>query len=388
MTLALHRPVAALVYAPVCISLVLTSPDCFGQEGTERPAAPIASMSALTFTPDGILMIGDSQAAAIVAIDLGPRPRQAKAAPVDLADVETKIAALVGSRASDVVVHDMAVDPLSFDIYLSVSRNRGRWREAFTLPNDLGNATELVRIRQDGRLEGVDLTGRGWTRALLPRPVAPGKKHLFKEGVDPRTEAITDLAWDEGTIWVAGLSNEEFSSAIWRVPYPFRDSKASVTTVENYHVAHREWETASPVRTLLPHRIRGRKVLIAAYLCTPLVVFDTDQLKDGAHVRGRTVAEFGSGNYPLDMVLTRSSKGDRIFLANSNLPALVIRVDAIDNFTGALTEPVDAYTAGIPAEYRSGVSLQQLDNLGERHLVALRRLPGGTLNLETWPLAP
>jgi hypothetical protein len=32
--------------------------------------------------------------------------------------------------------------------------------------------------------------------------------------------------------------------------------------------------------------------------------------------------------------------------------------------------------------------VQQLDLLGPNHLVMLRRLPGGTLDLETWQLAP
>jgi len=381
------RPLAISLSSSLVLGLAI-APLCAAQEATPGSAPPIASMSALAFTPEGVLLVGDAQEGAVFAVELGERAKATETREVDLADVETRIGALIGARASDVVVHDLAVDPVALDIYLAVSRNRGRWRNAFDLPNDLGNATELVRIHQNGRLEGVDLAGRAWTRALLPKPIAPGKKHIFKDGVDPRTEAITDLAWDEGTIWVAGLSNEEFSSAIWRVPYPFTGASAAVTTVENYHVAHRAWETESPVRTLLPHRINGRKVLIAAYLCTPLVIFETDQLKDGAHVKGRTIAEFGSGNYPLDMVRAQSAGKDRVFLANSNLPALVVTLDAIDRFEGALTEPVDSYTAGLVPEYRSGVSLQQLDNLGERHLVALRRLPGGTLDLETWALRP
>lgn len=374
------------------LAMALTALPTLAQEAGKppapKPAPPITSMSALAFAPDGVLLVGDTGAGAIFAVDLGARTKVEKAQRVDLKDVETKIAALVGSRASDIMVHDMAVDPLTFETYFSVSRNRGRWSNAFDLPNDLGPATELVKVRQDGSLQGVDLAGHAWTRAVLPRTIAPGRKHLFKEGVDPRTESITDLAFDEGTVWVAGLSNEEFSSAIWRVPYPFTGSSATVTTVENYHVAHRAWETASPVRALLPHRMDGRKVLIAAYLCTPLVIFDTEGLKDGAHVKGRTIAEFGSGNYPLDMVIARSSRGDRLFLANSNLPALTVRLDAIDQFKGALTEPVESYTAGLKADYRSGVSLQQLDNLGDKHLLVLRRLPGGTLDLESWPLAP
>ena len=339
-------------------------------------------MSALTFAPDGTLFVGDAKNAAVFAIDLGERERRTEATPVGVRDVETKIAALLGTRPEDVLVHDLATDPVSLDVYLAVSRNRGRWSTPFTLPNDLGDATELVRIGGDGKLAGVDLAGRPFSRADLPKVIAPGKAHAFKTGVDPRTEAITDLAWDEGQVWVAGLSNEEFAAALWRVPYPF-DGKAHVTTVENYHVAHGEWETSAPVRALLPYRLNGKRYLIAAYLCTPLVLFETDSLVDGAHVKGRTIGELGSNSYPLDLVAARGRAGERLFLANSNLPVLVIDPKDVEAFQGALTEPTEDYTVGIAAEYRPFAGVQQLDVRGDRQIAMLRRMANGQLDLET-----
>ena len=350
------------------------------------PAPPIATMSALAFAPDGTLFVGDARQAAVFAVELGPRERRSDA-ELSIPDLETQVAALLGTRPEDVVIHDLAVDPLSLEPYLAVSRNRGRWTLAWNVPNDLGDATELVRIGDDGRLHGVDLGGKPWRRTDLPKPVAAGSKHPWKPGVDLRTEAITDLAWDEDHLWVAGLSNEEFSSAIWRVPLPLGGAPAAVTTVENYHVAHEKWETEAPVRALLPYRLNGRKHLIAAYLCTPLVVFDTEELKDGAHVRGRTVGEFGSGNYPLDLVAVSTRNGVRLFLANSNLPLLIIDPKDIERFEGALTEPVDGYTAGVPTQYRSGVGMQQLDRRGENQVVFVRRVANGALELDTWALA-
>ena len=314
------------------------------------------------------------------------RPPATRAAPrFAISDLETQIAALVGTRAENVVVHDLAVDPISLDVYVAVSRNRGRWRSSWTLPNDLGDASELVRIDGQGRLHGVDLAGRRWTRTDLPRPVAVGTKHPFKDEVDARTEAITDLAWDDGSLWVAGLSNQEFSSAIWRVPYPFPKTPATITTVENYHVAHEKWETEAPVRALVPIVLNGKKHLVAAYLCTPLVVFETEALRDGAHVRGKTVAEFGSGNYPLDLELVTTRRGPRLFLANHNLPLLIVDPEAVAK-APAMTTPDEAYASGVPAEYRSGAGIQQMDRRGDTQMVVLRRQPSGDLALETWPL--
>ena len=352
--------------------------------GAEAPGAPnpppITAMSALEFSPDGILFVGDARAGAIFALDLGPRTKPAETPAVQLPDLETQIAALIGTRADDVVVHDLAVDPVSLDVFLAVSRNRGKWRSSWSLPNDLGDASELVRVDAKGDLHGVELAGVPWTRALLPKPVAPGKKHEWKE-TETRTEAITDLAWDDGTLWVAGLSNEEFSSAIWRLAYPFSDKPTGITTVENYHVAHEKWETEAPIRALTPLTLDGRKYLVAAYLCTPLVLFETAALVDGAHVKGRTVAEFGSGNYPLDLELVKTGRGDRLYLANHNLPMLIIDPKDLVG-AKALTEPSPDYTSGIPAEYRAGTSLQQLDRRGEQQLVMVRRTPGGSLALE------
>lgn len=364
----------------------LTALPLSAQEAA-KPAPPIAAMSALVFSPDGVLFVGDAVSGAVFALDLGPRTRPAAVKEVGVADVETQVGALVGSRADDVVVHDLAVDPLSLDIYLAVSRNRGKWRDKWTLPNDIGNATELVKIDQDGRFTGVELAGVAFTRADLPKPVAAGRKHEWKAGVDTRSEAITDLAWDDGKIWVAGLSNEEFSSAIWRLPYPFPASPAGITTLENYHVAHQKWETAAPVRTLVPHKVGGKDSLIAAYLCTPLVVFPTEGLKDGAHVRGRTVSELGSGNFPLDMVVVPAAEGDRLLIANSALPLLSIKLSDIDNYEGELNGPITTYTAGVKGDYRPAGAVQQLDLLGPKHLVMLKRAPGGTLDLETWQIA-
>jgi hypothetical protein len=44
---------------------------------------------------------------------------------------------------------------------------------------------------------------------------------------------------------VAGLSNEEFSSKLRAVPYPFNSVDAG-TSLEIYHGNHRRLETASP----------------------------------------------------------------------------------------------------------------------------------------------
>ena len=122
-----------------------------------------------------------------------------------------------------------------------------------------------------------------------------------------RTSSITDMAFVDGRLYVAGLSNEEFSSKLRSVGYPFNtvDNGASV---EIYHGNHGQFETRSPVYTFVPYKVKGETNLIAGYLCTPLVKFPVNSLKSGAKVMGTTIAELGNRNRPLDMIVYQEGR--------------------------------------------------------------------------------
>jgi hypothetical protein len=278
------------------------------------------------------------------------------------------------------MVHDMAVNPLSKNVYLAVSRGRGQLVTEWALPNDVADATVLVKIDESQRFSVVDLGSVRHARLDLPNPVDPAKKHGWKEGLSLRTETITDLAYADGALWIAGLSNEEFASTMWRAAYPFA-GPLSVTTIENYHGAHGKYETEAPVRAFVPFPLQGKTHLVAAYLCTPLVTFDVSALQDKKHVRGRTIGEFGSGNYPLDMVVYKSQDRQKLLIANSNLPFMIVDPKDVEAYAGVITSEVPGYTGGVRFESRSGTGVQQLDNLGDTHVVVLRRLMGGRLDL-------
>ncbi len=287
------------------------------------------SMSALAFGPEGVLFVGDSRAGAVFAFDLGDKTPRELGKPNEVQDVEGKLAALLGATPADVLVHDMAVNPLSKNVYLAVSRGRAQLASEWQLPNDVADATVLVKIDEAQRFSVVDLSSVAHARVDLPNPVDPAKKHGWKDGVSLRTETITDLAYADGALWVAGLSNEEFASTMWRAPYPFGGTVAA-TTIENYHGAHGKYETEAPVRAFVPFPLKGKSYLLAAYLCTPFMIVD-----------------------PKD----------------------------VEAFEGEITTEVPGYTAGVRFESRSGTGVQQLDNLGEAHVVVLRRLMGGRLDL-------
>lgn len=345
----------------------------------------IRSFSSLAFGPDGVLFVGDGKGGAVFALDLDDKQAREIKEPKPIEDVEGQLAALLGATSQDVMIHDLAVNPLSKRPYLAVSRGRAGWNMQWLLPNDVADASALVRYDADGKPSLVDLASVRYARVTLPNPIDPAKQVEWKKA-SLRADAITDMAYSDGTLYVAGLSNEEFAATLWRVAYPFAGPVAA-TTIENYHGAHGKYETEAPVRTFVPYALKGKPQLLAAYLCTPLVTFALDGLKDRQHVRGRTVAEFGSGNYPLDMIVYRKDGREKLLIANSSLPLMIVDPKDIEAYEGTIDREVEGYTAGVRYEIRSGAGVQQLDNLGESHVVVLRRLAGGRLDLVPMPVA-
>jgi hypothetical protein len=365
--------------AAFLVALALAVPAHAGAPLSTPGRPDIRSLSALAFGPDGVLFVGDGKGGAVYALDLGDRAAREVKDPKEVADVEGKLAALLGAAPADIMIHDLAVNPISKRAYLAVSRGRAAWNTQWTLPNDVADANVLVRLDADGRPEVVDLSKVPHVKVALPNPVDPAKLVPWKK-TSLRADAITDMAYAEGTLYVAGLSNEEFAATMWRVKYPF-EGPVAATTLENFHGAHGKYETEAPIRTFVPYPLKGQTHLLAAYLCTPLVTFPVDGLKDGQHVRGRTIGEFGSGNYPLDMVLYRNEGKEKLLIANSNLPFMIVDPRDVEAFQGQIDKEVEGYLGGVRYEPRSGNGVLQMDNLGESHVVVLRRQPGGQLDL-------
>jgi hypothetical protein len=87
----------------------------------------------------------------------------------------------------------------------------------------------------------------------LSNPVSAEAKD--RRGRNMRAGAITDLAYADGKIYIAGLSNQEFASTLRVVSYPFEDSETA-SSLEFYHAAHKKYETHSPIRTLMTYTLR------------------------------------------------------------------------------------------------------------------------------------
>ena len=152
------------------------------------------------------------------------------------------------------------------------------------------------------------------------------------------------MAYVDGTLLVAGASNEEFSSTLRRIPFPFEASPRT-NSLEIYHVSHGQYETASPLRTLVPYG--GGTSILASYTCTPVVQFALADLKPGTLARGKTVADLGAMNTPVDMVAYSRQGDEYLLVSNIRHPLMKIACRDIDQ-QGPLTAPQEP--VGVPRE--------------------------------------
>ena len=253
----------------------------------------IKSMTQLSFAPEGILLIGDTKSSALFAIATNDKTPNIGKKKLEVHNIEAKLAALLGTKKEEIMIHDMVVNPISQNVYLAVSRGQRRGITPWKLPHDLADATILIRVKNGKDLEEVSLKNVKYSQVAIPNPT-PLKTKYWRG--DARVDVITDIAYANGTVYVAGLSNEEFISTFRKVPFPFNSNKITASTLEVYHGAHGKYETKAPIRAFMPYEIKGKSHILAAYTCTPLVTIPTEKLQNGKHVKGRTVAELGMRN--------------------------------------------------------------------------------------------
>jgi len=327
--------------------------------------ADLKSAGALAFGPDAVLFVGDSMGGMIFALDTQDRtPSQATA--VEVQGLSDKIAAMTGTTADQIQVNDIAVNPVSRKTYVSVSRGLGAAADPL-----------IVRIDPAGKLEALSLDNIKHSRVVLPNPV---NASTGGRGGNPRLQAITDLAFVNSSVFVAGLSNEEFSSTLRAIPFPFNQADKG-TSVEIWHGSHNRFETNAPIRTFLPYTVNNEQTILASYTCTPLVKVPVSSLKTGSKVMGTTIAEFGAGNTPLDMIAY--SKGGKNFILMSNTARGVMKfsTEGLEKYQ-PITQAVSD-KAGVPYETIASLTgVVQMDQLDAQNAVILTRT-GTKLDLRT-----
>jgi hypothetical protein len=342
-------------------------------------------------SPDGgaVLFVADVSAARILAFELPPEDRTT-ASEVRVDRLGAKLASLLGVGRADVLIRGIATHPVSRAVYLSVARGRGRQAGAVVVRVSADSELSIVELdelpvtsfelddapasdddRQDALLDGSD-------EASQPMEFNGVKLDIAR--VPLARSTVTDLAWIGGELVVAGMSNEEFSSRLRRIRYPF-DGLAEATSVEIFHVDHGRYETESPIRSLTS--FGGGSGILATYTCTPVVYFSLDDLDGKGLVRGRTVAELGPMNQPFSIVSYDRDGEEFLLVSNTRHPLLKIPAASIarqSHLDVPIADP--AASRGVPRENLDHPGVTYMAGLDRGHIVVVQD-EDGDVNLRT-----
>jgi hypothetical protein len=341
---------------------ITTALACCLGASLNATAADVKSISRLAAGPSNILFVADWKAARVHAISLPAAQQRPAGTAFNILDLESLLSAQVGG--AKVTVEDMVVRPGTAQVYVAVSYGAAK-------------TPALIMVTSDRKARRIDLKAAASTSVALRD--APTSDYSFWKETPERSFTVTDMKWREGELFVAGLSNQDFASTLRRVKYPF-DAKQSITSVEIYHAGHNLIETRAPIRAMSFASWGGKSYLVAAYTCTPLVTIPLDDLRDGAHIRGKTVAELGYGNTPADMIsYSRTEQGkteDFLLLANFDRVSNVIPVsqlEATGSRPGMDKQVPFGQIAGVEVMQAPLAGTLRLDNLDEKSFVVVRR---------------
>jgi hypothetical protein len=359
--------------------------------GKPAPAIPdlpsgkvqLQSAGALAFGPNGMLFVGDNLGGSVVAIDTQDTKKASGPVQINVSGLDQKIAALVGVTPDQIVLNDMKVNPISKNVYLSASRGKGPDAQPL-----------IVRVEASGKITNVSLdNAKHESVSLADAPSATTGRQ------NPRMLTITQISFVNGNVIVAGLSNEEWSSSLRSIPFPFKDTAEDTATLQIWHASHGRYETAAPIRTFVPYTISGQQYILAAYTCTPLVKIPMSDLQPGAKVKGVTIADLGSGNQPMDMVPYTKDGHNYILIANSSRGVMKLKADNLDTYrqidSPEVPNPENANISGVPYETMTNLknvqSLTQLDDKDALLLIGnitgpgapASGVPAGQMSLQT-----
>ena len=334
---------------------------------TAAAPAPV-SLSVLEFGGANVLFAADQIQNRVFAFELKDIPdetRNLDSIPYNLVGFGSELAKYFKVDPFSISYHDLAVHPVTKAAFITV-----------TVKTLEGARSELVRVSPDGMIMAVDFAALPYTSLALSE--APDDGVTFWREIPAASLSVTDFEYDDGVLYIAGLSNGEFASTLRQVSYPFVTG-SKVTSVELFHTAHNQNETREPIRAMSIANIGGEKTLVAAYTCTPLVTIPADVLVDGAHVVGKTIAELGYGNTPVEVLTLTAYNMERqpeefVLVINREMSANLIKMEdlakapALKTAFSGLGE-----TLGVEGTHVPFAGTLQADDQDAQLILALRR---------------
>jgi hypothetical protein len=337
------------------------------------------SANVIAFGESKTLLVGDSKSGTIYAYTIAATENKAAQMGYNLSGIDYKVAAFLKTSVDKILARGFAINPVNKEAYISFDKISG----SMYVPL-------IIIINQAGAMRLMDLAKTPHTEIKLKDPNTQDFK-LWSDA-SLRSMTITAIKMYKNKVYVCGLSNAEFSSTLRVFDFPF-NGKASSSSVEMYHTVHSQKETRAPMRNLDFVTVEGKDYLVGSYTCTPFVAVALEDLKDGAQVTAKTLAEMAVGNTPIDLFsyIAQDWSGNKsqvMLLTNKNHAAELIKVTdiiAAINKDG-ITTPMP--TSGVDKEGMPSDNIPQLIGVvhtadqDDYHVATLRRnLETGTLDL-------
>jgi hypothetical protein len=378
-------------------AITLSAALLIGASALADTSLDIKFAGALEFSEDGTLFVGDNYNGAIYAFEMPAEASDAQIMPSSIANIDAKIAELLGVGTGALEINDMATHPVSNDIYISVTR--------------IGNFAAqpaIIKVTQDQQISLLDMSSLEFQKQALTEfpesettfevrgqgPMPPLPRDVAKGEIALSTLAIMDMEFYKGELFVAGVATDNFLSSLRRISYPF-DGTQSITNVDMYHVTHDQYESRAPIRAMSVQEIDGRPQLVAAYTCSPIVLVPLEDITDGAKISASTIMDYGNGQ-PLDMIPFEMQGQSMLFVTNDSRSPQFIPVAGLNGATVVTHEdfdrggkldlhPVMPYGPIGTTVMFDGMSMHMAP-VGDGFLASITRdLYTGSLNLDTNP---
>lgn len=130
----------AIVAALVASTVALAS-----DWGLKSGTADLKSAGSLAFGPDGILLVGDTKGAAVFAIDTSDTSGKPSEVFLSIDGLNKKVADALDSDVREVQINDLAVNPASGNVYLSISKGRDESAKPALLRVDASGSLSTLR---------------------------------------------------------------------------------------------------------------------------------------------------------------------------------------------------------------------------------------------------
>ena len=79
----------------------------------------------MAFSPQGVLFVGDNVGGAIYAYEIDKGEAPEKPVAIDVDNIDARIASILVVGPNAISINDMAVHPVTQEVYLSVTRGYG-----------------------------------------------------------------------------------------------------------------------------------------------------------------------------------------------------------------------------------------------------------------------